>query len=129
MGVGSNFLHWNTCMSIIHISTCKMSPRCTGCSIINGTVSHTHSIEETLLRYGLNPKLLYNLLFTVWSMKLPQIFVVLQPGGSFNPSLLEAIVQITSQGTCGAANPFLITDRMICTVPPSGFQGPCWVRN
>jgi hypothetical protein len=128
IGVESNFLHWNTCMCIFHISTCKMSPRCTGCFIVNGTVPHTHSVQEALFCCGTKPKLLYNLLLTVWSIKLQQMFAVFQTEGPINPNLHEVIVQITDNATCNNAHNGIVTDRMVCTLPPSGFMGPCYVR-
>jgi len=55
------------------------------------------------------------------------MFVVLQMG-DISPNLLEAIVKITDHATCNAAYNGKITDRMVCTVPPSGIMGPCYVR-
>ena len=55
------------------------------------------------------------------------MFVVLQ-SESISDNLNEAIVQMTDLATCNAAHSGSITDRMVCTVPPSGLVGPCFVR-
>jgi hypothetical protein len=56
------------------------------------------------------------------------MFVVLQPESNFNPDLLEAYVQIIDDARCNIANLGWVTDRMVCTLPLSGFVGPCNVR-
>jgi hypothetical protein len=106
-----------------------MSPKCIGCFVLNGTSTHNNCIEETFLSCGPQPELLYNLFLTVWSIKLKQIFVVLQPdGNNITPSLNEAIVRIRDVAKCNETYNGAITDNMICAGPDSGFMGPCHVR-
>jgi hypothetical protein len=57
------------------------------------------------------------------------MFAVFQTEGPFNPNLHEAIVQITDHATCNNVYYGFVTDRMVCTVPPSGIMGPCYVRS
>jgi hypothetical protein len=61
----------------------------------------------------------------VWSIKLQQMFVVLQTGGPLSSSLLEATTQVIDEATCGASYPGEITDRMICAGTSDGGVGPC----
>jgi hypothetical protein len=56
------------------------------------------------------------------------MFVVLQSGGYFTYDLNDAIVQIIDHYTCSVAHFWTITDRMVCTVSPNGWAGPCYVR-
>ena len=106
----------------------KMSPMCTGCIMLNATVPHTHIKLEAFLNCGPQPDVLYNLLLTVWFTKLKQMFVVLQPGMSFNYDLLEAVVEIIDDATCNVSYSGAFTDRMICAASDTGFKGPCDVR-
>jgi len=52
---------------------------------------------------------------------------VLQPDTSENPTLLEAIVRTTDHATCNNVYG-IVTNNMICTLPHSGYKGPCYVR-
>ena len=60
-------------------------------------------------------------------MKLQETFVVLQTGG-VSENLNEAILRMIDHDTCNAALYGSVTDKMVCTLPPSGIMGPCYVR-
>ena len=66
-----------------------MSPRCTGCFIVNGDALHTNIMQEAFLSCGPQPEVFKNLFLTVWSIKLQQIFDILQPGVHSNSFLTE----------------------------------------
>ena len=106
----------------------KMSRKYTCCFMLNATVPHTHINQEEFLNCGPQPDEINNLLHTLWSTKLKQMFVVLQPGMSFNYDLLEAVVEIIDDATCNVSYSGAFTDRMICAASDTGFKGPCDVR-
>ena len=62
------------------------------------------------------------------SIKLQQMFVVLQSGGPNTYSLHEAYINIAYDYQCAANSYYGFTDRMICTEPFYGGIGPCNVR-
>ena len=88
-------------------------------------VAHTYCTEEAFLSCGPKPEVLQNLFHTVWSIKVQQIFVVLQTGGPISSNLLEVITEIIDDATCRTAYPGEITDRMICAGTSAGGKGPC----
>jgi hypothetical protein len=65
----------------------------------------------------------------VWSIKLQKISAVLQTNDHFNPSLLEAFLQIKDDAKCNATYYGAVTDRMVCAGPHSGYTGPCHVSS